>query len=119
MSHFVGKIDLNSLSGTRIMEIEHDGSVEKGLFIPIVQNGIVQWHDEFQLWFRAFAYRSPKSRFSHFIMKFVPRSSIKKMSAAQIEMFANHSIGGMIKSDSNNVSQHTEMDTEGFISENI
>lgn len=119
MSHFVGKIDLNALVGTNIMEIEHDGNIEKGVFIPIVPNGIVQWKNEMQLWFRAFSYRSPKSRFSHFIMKFIPRSSIKKLSASQIELFATRSIGGMMRSDSNIPAIGSEPDTEDFITKNI
>lgn len=119
MGHFVGKLDFNSLVGTRIMEIEHDSTVEKGIFVPIAANDIVQWGDEMQLWFRAFAYREPKSRFSHFLMKFIPRSSIKKLSAAQLEAFANHSIGGMIKVDAKTDSEQKEFGTEDFISKNI
>lgn len=118
MGHYVGKIDFNSLIGTRIMEIEHDGTVEKGVFVPISENGIVRWKGELQLWFRAFAYREPKSRFTHFIMKFVPRSSIKKMSAAQLEKFANTHIGGMMKSDRDRGGAE-EIGTDEFISENI
>lgn len=119
MAHYVGKLDFNSLVDTRIMEIEHDGFVEKGIFVPIKANGIVQWGEEMQLWFRAFAYRSPKSRFSHFLMKFIPRSAIKKMSASQLEAFANHQIGGMIKTDSKSEEDIKDLNPEDFISNNI
>ena len=119
MSHFVGKLDFHSLVGTKIMEIEHDGAVEKGIFVPIAANGIVQWGDELQLWFRAFAYRIPKSRFTHFLMKFIPREAIKKLSAAQLEAFANHQIGGMIKVDTKSEKEPKELDTEDFIQNNI
>ena len=101
------------------MEVEMDGFVEKGIFIPFRDNDIVMWKDEIQLWFRAFGYREPKSRFTHFLMKFIPRSAIKRMSAAQIEAFANHKIGGMIKDK--HVTKETEevVDTADFIKDNI
>ena len=97
---FVGKFVLNSLIRTAVMEVERDGMVEKGIFIPFKDNDIVQWKDELQLWFRAVAYRKRKSWFSHFLMKSIPTNQIKRMSAAQIEAFANRSIGGMSKIDS-------------------
>lgn len=97
MAHFIGKIDLNRLIGVRMIDAEIDGEEKKGLFIPIKDNDIIQWKDEWQLWFRAMHYRMPTGRFTHFIMKFIPRSQIKKMSQAQIDFFANHAIGGMIK----------------------
>lgn len=116
MSHFVGKIVLNNLLRTRIMEVDS----EKGIFIPLKDNDIVQWNGEWQLWFRAFAYRERKSRFSHFLMKFIPRSQIKKMSSAQIEAFANHSIGGIIKTDKVDTNEQSEIiDTTDFIKDNI
>lgn len=119
MSHFVGKIVLNALIRTKIMEVEEDGAVEKGIFIPFKDNDIVMWGDEIQLWFRAFGYREPKSRFSHFLMKFIPRNQIKKLSTSQIEAFANHKIGGMIKDK--HITKETEevMETEDFIKSNI
>ena len=119
MSHYVGKLNFNSLAGTRIMEIEHDGIVEKGIFVPITPNGIVQWKDEMQLWFRAFGFHNPKTRFSHFLMKFIPRKDIKKLSASQLEAFANHSIGGMIKVNAKSDDKQNEFDTEDFIQKNI
>lgn len=120
MSHFVGKIVLNKLIRTRIMEVEMDGMTEKGIFIPFKDNDIIQYGEEWQLWFRAMAYRERKSRFSHFIMKFIPRSQIKKMSSAQIEAFANHSIGGMIKTGKVEKDEQSEvMDTTDFIKNNL
>lgn len=119
MGHYVGKLDFNSLIGTKIMEIEHDGAVEKGIFIPIAANGIVQWGDEMQLWFRAFAYRNPKARFTHFLMKFIPREAVRKLSASQLEAFANHQIGGMIRVDAKSDKEPKELNTEDFISNNI
>lgn len=119
MAHFVGKLDFQSLVGTKIMEIEHDGTVEKGIFIPIAANGIVQWGDEMQLWFRAFAYRNPKARFTHFLMKFIPREAVRKLSASQLEAFANHQIGGMIRVDAKTDKEPKELNTEDFISNNI
>jgi hypothetical protein len=119
MANFVGKLDFKSLARTKIMEIEYDGIIEKGVFVPIKDNGIVQWENEWQLWFRAVSYREPKSRFSHFIMKFIPRSQIKKMSAAQLESFANHKIGGMIKVGAKSETQKDDIDTDDFIQNNI
>lgn len=123
MSHFIGKIDLLSLIGVKMADVDYDGVTEKCIVIPIKDNGIVMWKGELQLWFRAFAYRRPKNRFSHFIMKFIPKDSIKKLSASQLEVFANHSIGGMIKTDFNGEGSHmNETDTdpeEDFISKNI
>lgn len=119
MSHFVGKIDFNSLIGTKIVEIEQDGKTEKGVFVPITANGIVQWGGEMQLWFRAFAYRKPKARFTHFLMKFIPRDAVKKLSANQIEAFANHQIGGMIKTGSTSEFTNKEVETVDFIQQNI
>lgn len=119
MSHFVGKLDFQSLVGTKIMEIEHDGAVEKGIFVPIAANGIVQWGDELQLWFRAFAYRTPKARFTHFLMKFIPREAVRKLSASQLEAFANHQIGGMIKTGSTSEFTNKEVETVDFIQQNI
>ena len=118
MAHFVGKIDFNSLVGTKIAEVEMDGEITKCVLIPISANGIILWGDELQLWFRAFAYRQPKSRFTHCLMTVIPRQSIRKLSASQLEAFANHSIGGMIKTD-NATQQQEPMDTADFIKENI
>ena len=119
MGHYVGKLDFNSLIGTKVIEIEQDGNVEKGIFVPIAANGIVQWKDELQLWFRAFAYRNPKARFTHFLMKFIPREAVRKLSAAQLEAFASHQIGGMIKVDAKTDSKPQEMNADDFIQNNI
>ena len=113
MPHFVGKIVLNSLLGTKIMEVEN----EKGIFIPLAPNEIILWGNELQLWFRAFAYRERKSRFTHFLMKFVPKNRIKSLSASQIEAFANHSIGAMIKDSK--CEQKEDFDTSDYIKDNI
>lgn len=98
MAHFLGKFNFNSLSGVEIAEVEKDGVVTKCLLIPITENGIVSYKDEMQLWFMAFAYREPRGKFTHFLMKYVPKRYIKKMSSTQFETFANHSIGAMRKS---------------------
>jgi len=116
---FVGKFVLNSLIRTAVMEVERDGMVEKGIFIPFKDNDIVQWKDEIQLWFRAVAYRERKSWFSHFLMKSIPTSQIKRMSAAQIEAFANRSLGGMSKVDSKSEIEIQNINQEDFISQNI
>ena len=102
------------------MEVEMDGMTEKGIFIPFKDNDIIQYGEEWQLWFRAIAYRERKGRFSHFLMKFIPRSQIKKMSSAQIEAFANHSIGAMIKNDKVEKDEPSEVvETTDFIKDNI
>lgn len=116
---FVGKFVLNSLIRTAVMEIERDGMVEKGIFIPFKDNDIVQWKDEIQLWFRAVAYRERKSWFSHFLMKSIPTSQIKRMSASQIEAFANRSLGGMSKVDTKSEIEIQNINQEDFISQNI
>ena len=116
---FVGKFVLNSLIRTAVMEVERDGMVEKGIFIPFKDNDIVQWKDELQLWFRAVAYRERKTWFSHFLMKSIPTSQIKRMSAAQIEAFANKSIGGMSKIDSKTEIDVPDINQESFIQQNI
>lgn len=116
---FVGKFVLNSLIRTAVMEVERDGIVEKGIFIPFQANDIVQWKDELQLWFRAVAYRERKSWFTHFLMKSIPTSQIKRMSAAQIEAFANKSIGGMSKMDSKTEIDIQNINQEDFISNNL
>lgn len=123
MGHFVGKLALNKLMNTLVMEIDVDREVKKGIFIPFKDNDIVHWEtsdngEEWQLWFRAFAYRQPKSRFTHFLMKFIPKQAIKKLSASQLEAFANHQIGGMIKTD-NTTPSETTLDTTDFIQQNI
>lgn len=97
MSHFIGKINLSSLLNVSIADVEQCGRTVKCLVIPIQDNGIQNWNGELQLWFRAFAYREKRGRFSHFIMKYIPMKDIKRMTAKQIETFANHSIGAMMK----------------------
>lgn len=119
MAHFVGKLNFMALVNVEIAEVERDGEVKKCLLIPIKDNDLVQWRDEIQLWFRAFAWRSPKTRFSHFLMKFVPRSVIKRLSAEQLEIFANHSIGGMIKVDARGNEPKPELDTEASVNDNL
>lgn len=120
MSHFVGKIVLNKLLRTRIMDVEQDGVSEKGIFIPLKENNIVVWGDELQLWFRAIAYIEQKGKFSHFLMKFIPRSQIRRMSSSQIQAFANNSIGGIIKSNKVKKDEKNEvMETSDFIKDNI
>lgn len=102
------------------MEIEQDGMPEKGIFIPFKDNDIIQYGDELQLWFRAMSFREPKGKFSHFLMKFIPRSQIKRMSSAQIEAFANHSIGGIIKSDKIKKDEQSDvLNTSDFIKDNL
>lgn len=119
MGHFVGKINLSALAGFKIADVRIDNEEKKCILLPIKDNNIIHYGEEWQLWFRAFAYRTPKSRFSHFLMNFIPRSQIKKMSASQLEMFANHSIGGMMRSGYNSDSPAEEFDTDDFIKNNI
>lgn len=97
MAHFLGKLCLNELIGVKIADVEMYGRTVKCAVVPLEDNGIKVYNDELQLWFRAFAYREKKGRFSHFLMKYVPYKEIKRMSASQIEAFANHSIGAMMK----------------------
>lgn len=119
MAHFVGKLNLNSLIGVKTADVNIDGLYKKCLVIPIKDNEIIQWNDEMQLWFRAVAYRKPANRFTHFLMKFIPKSAIKRMSANQIEAFANHKIGGLIKTDVKTSQTNEELDTNSFIQNNI
>lgn len=88
--------------GVKIADVDMYGRKVKCLVVPMDDNGIKVWNDEFQLWFRAFAYREKKGRFSHFLMKYIPYKDIKRMSASQIEAFANHSIGAMMKTSKDN-----------------
>ena len=99
MAHFLGKLNFNALIGVKIADIDEYGRKVKAVVIPMEDNGIKAWNDELQLWFRAFAYREKRGKFSHFLMKYIPLKDIKKLSAKQIETFANHSIGAMMKSD--------------------
>lgn len=94
---YLGKINLNALLGVKIADVDMYGRKVKCLVVPLDDNGIKVWNDELQLWFRAFAYRERKGRFSHFLMKYIPYKDIKRMSASQIEAFANRSIGSMMK----------------------
>lgn len=93
----IGKINLNALLGVQLADVEMYGRKVKCAIVPLEENDIKAWGDELQLWFRAFKYREPKGRFSHFIMKYIPQKDIKRMTAKQIEAFANHSIGAMMK----------------------
>lgn len=99
MAHYLGKIDLSKMIGVKMADVDIYDRKVKCLIIPMDDNGIKCWGDEIQLWFRAFAYREKKGRFSHFLMRYMPMRDIKKMSAQQIEQFANNSIGAMIKTN--------------------
>ena len=94
---YLGKINMNALLGVQLADVEMYGRKVKCAIVPLEENDIKAWNDELQLWFRAFKYREPKGRFSHFIMKYIPQKDIKKLSAKQIEAFANHSIGAMMR----------------------
>lgn len=94
---YLGKINLNALIGVKIADVDMYGRRVKCAIVPLEENDIKAWNDELQLWFRIFKYREPKGRFSHFIMKYIPQKDIKKLSAKQIETFANHSIGAMMR----------------------
>lgn len=119
MANFVGKITFNHFIGLQVADIDLDGQEKKCLMIPIQDNGIINYNGEWQYWFRAFKYREQKGRFSHFLMKFVPRSQIKKLSAAQLEAFAKHKIGGLIKSDTAICANTEDLDTDSFIQNNL
>lgn len=119
MAHFVGKLDFNSLIGVKVADVEVDGHVKKCLVVPIQDNDITQWNDELQLWFRAIAYREAKGRFTHFLMKFIPRNSIRRLSASQLEAFAAHKIGGLIKTNVKSDEIPAEVGTVSFIQDNI
>lgn len=97
MAHYLGKLDLSRLIGVKMADVDLYDRKVKALVIPMEDNGIKVWGDEIQLWFRAFAYREKKGRFSHFLMRYIPMKDIKRMSASQIEQFANNSIGAMMK----------------------
>ena len=115
---YLGKINLNALIGVKIADVDMYGRKVKCVVVPMEDNGIKAWGDELQLWFRIFKYREPKGRFSHFIMKYIPQKDIKKLSAKQIEAFANHSIGAMMKSDAK--SEENEIQEKNdFINENL
>ena len=94
---YLGKINLNALIGVKIADVDMYGRKVKCAVVPLEDNGIKAWGDELQLWFRAFAYREKRGKFSHFLMKYIPMKDIKKLSAKQIETFANNSIGAMMK----------------------
>ena len=97
MAHYLGKIDFNKLIGVKIADVDMYGRKVKCMVVPLEDNGIKVWGDELQLWFRAFAYREKRGKFSHFLMKYIPMKDIKKLSAKQIETFANNSIGAMMR----------------------
>lgn len=115
----IGKINLNKLIGIKIADIETDVGVEKCAIIPLKANDVVFWKDELQLWFRIIGYRSPRGRFTHFLMKFIPRSQIKKLSAAQMEAFANHAIGAVMKMRNVTGDEEQEEETPDFIQKNL
>lgn len=114
----IGKINLNALLGVQLADVEMYGRKVKCAIVPLEENDIKAWNDELQLWFRIFKYREPKGRFSHFIMKYIPQKDIKKLSAKQIEAFANHSIGAMMKSDAK-TEENEIQEKKDFINENL
>lgn len=97
MAHYLGKLDFNKLIGVKIADVDMYGRKVKCAVVPLEDNGIKVWGNELQLWFRAFKFRESKGRFTHFLMRFVPIKDIKKLSAKQIETFANNSIGAMMR----------------------
>lgn len=119
MANFVGKIIFNHFIGLRVADMEIDGREQKCLLIPIQDNDIINYNGEWQYWFRAFKYREQRGRFSHFLMKFVPRSMIKRLSATQIEAYAKHKIGGLITTNTINCDKNEELDANSFIKANI
>lgn len=100
MADYIGKIDINRLIGVKVADVDYGEIRKKCLVIPIEDNDITQWNEEMQLWFRVVRYREQKSRFSHFIMKFIPRNQIKKLSQSQIESMTSTHIGGLIDNKS-------------------
>ena len=118
MSHYLGKISLSSLIDVSIADVEMYGRTVKCVVVPIQENGIQNWNGELQLWFRAFKYREPRGRFSHFLMKYIPLKDIKRMSASQIEKFANNSIGAMMRTDTK-VTISEEDEKSDYIKENL
>lgn len=115
----IGKINLNNLIGIQIADVETDVGVEKCAIIPLKANDVVLWEGELQLWFRIVRYREPRGRFTHFLMKFIPRRQIKKLSAAQMEVFANHSIGAIMQMKHVTGEEPKEEETPDFIQNNI
>lgn len=117
---YLGKIDFNKLIGVKIADVDMYGRKVKCAIVPLEDNDIKDWGDELQLWFRIFKYREPKGRFSHFIMKYIPMKDIKRMTAKQIEAFANHSIGALMKSDNKSDEDITKTQTTSdYINDNI
>ena len=108
MSHYLGKINLSSLLDVSIADVEMCGRTVKCLVLPMQENGITEYHGELQLWFRAFAYREKRGKFSHFLMKYIPMKDIKKLSAKQIETFANNSIGAMMRTGAKDIENENE-----------
>lgn len=98
MAHYVGKINFASFVDMTIAEVEYDDEVKKCICIPIKDNNIQQWHDEWQMWFRAVRHSTEGHSFSHFIMRYIPYNDIKRMTHNQLEMMSRHSIGAMKKS---------------------
>lgn len=96
--HFIGKFIFNRLIDIKVADVDYPTETKKCLIIPINDNGIRQWNGEWEMWFRALRYHNPKGKFTHFLMKYIPISSIKNLSQRQIEAFANHSIGNMMRS---------------------
>ena len=105
---YLGKIDFNKLIGVKIADVDMYGRKVKCLVVPLDDNGIQIWNDELQLWFRVFAYREKRGKFSHFLMKYIPMKDIKKLSAKQIETFANNSIGAMMRTGAKDTDNENE-----------
>ena len=105
---YLGKINLNALIGVRIADVDMYGRKVKCAVVPLEDNGIKVWGDELQLWFRAFAYREKRGKFSHFLMRYIPMKDIKKLSAKQIETFANNSIGAMMRTGAKDTENENE-----------
>lgn len=121
MAHYIGKIIFNKFLGFRIADVWNEDEMrdEKCIVIPIQQNGIQKWNNEWQFWFRGMAYRNPQGSFSHFLMKYISTKDIRKMSARQIELFANHNIGVMKKTSNTQNTMNQEDDLDDFINKNI
>lgn len=96
--HFIGKFVFSRLLNVKIADVEYQDETKKCIVIPIQDNDVQQWNGEWEMWFRAFAYRNPKGKFSHFLMKYIGINDIKKLSQAQVEAFSRHHMGGMMKS---------------------
>lgn len=89
----VGKIILDRLDNVTIADVEYDDGVKKCVCIPIEDNNIVRYKNQWQLWYRRFPYRQPTGKFTHFLMKFIAKKDIARMSHEQLEKFSIYAIG--------------------------